>query len=352
MPNYWDCDRKFFSLSMFLKKFNFLSWNVRGLGDDEKCLVVRNTIKSSRCEICVLQETKCNRLDFSYIMRFLPSFFSYEVAFNLAINSVGGTIIAWKRSFTPISSWSTPHTVTVLLQQINSGSLIMVTNAYGPSDDSLKPAFIRELRFAASQASVPWVLAGDFNLVRWLVDRSACQRSFRLMELFNEFVADTGLIDVPLRNRTYTWSSNRPQPVFSKIDRVFLTPDWSTAYPVITLEALGVLASDHTPLVLSCKGLQQRPRRFQLESFWFKYQEPKEMVHRLWEENSSAPFNPIRSFHQRTRILHKGLSLWHSEKFGAMEKQLELCRKALLFFDTIEEQRQLVQHEFCMRIKI
>ena len=116
---------------MFLKKITLLSWNVRGMGDDEKCLVIKNTIKKSRCDVCVLQETKCNRIDLSCVLRFLPSFFSYDVAFNLAINSAGGIIIAWKRAFKLVSSWSTRHTVTVLLQQIASGNLVMVTNAYG-----------------------------------------------------------------------------------------------------------------------------------------------------------------------------------------------------------------------------
>lgn len=193
----------------------------------------------------VLQETKCNCLDLSYILKFLPSFFSYDVAFNLAFNSSRGIIIAWKKAFSLVSSWSTRHTVIVLLQQISSGNCVMVTNAYGPFIDQLKPAFLQELQVVASRASQHWLLEGDFNMVCWLVDRSAHQRSFTLMERFNEFISLNGLIDIPLRNRSYNWSSNRPEPVFSKIDRVFASTDWSTAYPVITLQALGVLASDH-----------------------------------------------------------------------------------------------------------
>lgn len=75
------------------------------------------------------------------------------------------------------------------------------------------------------------------------------------MELFNVFVASAELVDTPLINRKYTWSSKRPNPVFSKIDQIFTTSDWTAAYPVITLEALEVLVSDHSPLVLKCRGL-------------------------------------------------------------------------------------------------
>lgn len=156
------------------------------------------------------KKPNATELIYRCFLDFCLLFFSHEVAFNLAIDLAGGTLIAWKRTFRLINSWSTRHTVTVLLQQISSGELLTVINAYGPSEDPLKPAFIQELGFAASKASPHCILAGDFNLVRWLTDQSGNQRSFRLMELFNELVTNTGLIDVPLRNRSFTWSSSRP----------------------------------------------------------------------------------------------------------------------------------------------
>lgn len=337
---------------MFLKKFKFLSWNVRGLGDDEKCNVVRNVIKNSRCDVCVLQETKCNKFVLSYILRFLPSFFSFDVAYNLASNSKGGTIIIWKRTFELVSSWSTRHSVTVLLRQISTGAQFLVTNVYGPSEDALKPQFIDELRSLLSLVAVPWILAGDFNLTRWLTDRSANMGSFNLMDLFNQFITDSGVIDVPLRNRAYTWSSKRPQPVFSKLDRVFTSPEWTNSYPIILLEALEVMVSDHTPIMLTCKGIHQQQRRFQFESFWFKYQCPKLMVQQLWADNTNNLHSPILNFHHRTKLLHRALKLWQAEAFGAMEKQLQFCKDSILFFDKIEEHRHLSNQEFRMRISI
>lgn len=146
------------------------------------------------------------------------------------------------------------NSVTVLLKQIKSGQLVAISNVYEPSEDIFKPQFVQELSQLSSMISYPWCIAGDFNLVRWLTDISASLSNFRLMQLFNDFVAGAGLVDTPLRNRLFTWSSKRPQPIFSKLDRVFITIEWTEAYPVITLEALEVLVSDHAPLVLTCKG--------------------------------------------------------------------------------------------------
>lgn len=336
---------------MNLQKFKLMSWNVRGLGCINKCNVVRNTIKNSYCDLCLLQETKCNSIDFAVVSKFLPSFFHQDVAFNLANNSAGGVLIAWKQSFSLLKSWSTKHTITVMLKQNRTGQVIVVSNVYGPSDDAHKPQFILELRSLANLIFDPWLIAGDFNLVRWLTDRSTSLSSFRLMQLFNEFITAAGLIDTPLRNRSFTWSSKRPSPIFSKLDRVFTSTHWVLKYPIITLEALGVLVSDHAPIILTCKGLAQQKKQFRLECFWFNYEVPKEIVHRLW--NSSTPnSDPLQTFHSNTRILHKALLLWQEQTFGHMDKRLQEYQDEILQIDQTEETRQLTDQEFRRRIQL
>lgn len=126
------------SYIMFIKKFKLLSWNVQGLGNDEKCNVVRNVIRKARCDVLALQETKCNSIDSFYVSRFLPYFFNRDVVYNLADNSTGGIIIAWTHAFTMTSAWATRHTVSVRLRHVSTGKLFVVTNVYGPTDDSLK----------------------------------------------------------------------------------------------------------------------------------------------------------------------------------------------------------------------
>lgn len=274
------------------------------------------------------------------------------MAFNLASNSAGGTIIAWRRSFSLLSSWSTKHTLTVLLQHHSSQCQILVTNAYGPTDDLPKPSFIQELFYLATLAQANWLLAGDFNLARWLTDRSGNQRSFRIMELYNDFVRVAGIIDVPLQNRLYTWCSNKPELVFSKIDRMFMTNDWSSHYPVIMLQALEIIVFDHVPLLLSCKGLPQSKKRFQLELYWFKYLRPRLMVQNLWQQAQGLEVDLIQSFHYKTKVLHRGLKIWHNEEFGVMEKQLENCKNAILELDIVHETRQLTMDEFTRRQRL
>lgn len=188
-----------------------------------------------------------------------------------ANHSAGGILIGWKHSYKLVNSWGTRHTCSALLQQINTGALFLVSNVYGPSTDDLKPAFIDELRCLATLVHWPWIIGGDFNLVRWLIDRSGNQRCFRLMELFNDLIRDLQLVDVPLTNRRFTWCNNRPDPTHSKLDRMFISPDLSLQFQLVSLKALEMLTSDHAPLSLSFNNESTRCRPYKVELFFWDF---------------------------------------------------------------------------------
>ena len=149
---------------------------------------------------------------------------------------------------------------------------------YGPSTDEHKRDFIDELQNIAAFTTQSWVLLGDFNLIRWITDRSSNSWNFPLMEAFNDMIRNLQLKDVPLKNRDFTWSSKRPVPTFSRLDRVFVSPEWSLQFPVITLTALGMVTSDHVPLILNCKQRQAMPATLRMKLFWLGYPEVKEKV--------------------------------------------------------------------------
>lgn len=335
---------------MNYKKMKLLSWNCRGLGDLKKCKVVSDVIRSSRCDICMLQETKINEMSFKYVSSFLPSFFFLNCAYILARGSKGGMVIAWKKFYLLQNTWATRNTLSVLLRDQRTGEQALFTTVYGPSVDTDKPAFIEELNNLMHQVKDKWIIAGDFNLVRWMVDRTGNFQGFGLMDSFNDFITRAGLIDVQLKNRSYTWSSKRPMPSFSKLDRVLISPDWTTTYPVISLQALEMVVSDHVPLLLSCRKAATEPRRLKFEVFWLRYKMPKEMVQILWNNPvGDLPHHPLQSFYKNIELLQTALQMWHSEKFSDMENQLRCCKEMVLFFDRIEEHRHLNGYEFRLR---
>ena len=49
-----------------------VSWNVRGLGDSDKCKTIRDTLVSARLDVACIQETKLSRTDPTKARSFLP----------------------------------------------------------------------------------------------------------------------------------------------------------------------------------------------------------------------------------------------------------------------------------------
>ncbi|XP_078153111.1 uncharacterized protein LOC144548310 [Carex rostrata] len=193
--------------------------------------------------------------------------------------------------------------------------------------------FLQELLNLKGLVKDPWMLMGDFNVVRWMSDRSGVMEEFQLMDRYNEFIDLLQLLEVPLQNRNYTWSSKRPEPSFSKLDRLFLSTEWSSRFPSISLQALEMAVSDHVPLLLCCKQLQTSPKPPRLEKAWFQYPFLREVVNHNWQPGVN---NDLASFQTRCDRMHKEMRMWHLQNFGKFNEQY-----AVLFFDKIEEHRSL-----------
>lgn len=97
---------------------------------------------------------------------------------------------------------------------------------------------------------LPWLVRGDFNLRRVVEDTTANIRNYKAMLDFNAFIGEAGLVEAPLQGRAYTWSNRRPNPTFSKLDRIFLSYHWNNLGASFDLKDLPTTASDHTPLFL------------------------------------------------------------------------------------------------------
>lgn len=152
--------------------FSLLSWNVRGLGDSDKCKTVRDTIISARLDVACLQEMKLRATDLSKAKTFLPLNLAYYKCVDV-IGACGGLITAWDtRSLTMTSFIARQRSLTTYFTSTASGSSIAVTNIYAPVDHRDSVAFLEDLAEVAAQITGSWILMGDFNLTRGEEDNS------------------------------------------------------------------------------------------------------------------------------------------------------------------------------------
>ena len=77
-------------------KLRMVSWNVRGLNDAQKRLVVRNLFREWNCDVVCLQETKFASMDRQLICSLWSCPYIIWVALD-ADQATGGVLMMWDR---------------------------------------------------------------------------------------------------------------------------------------------------------------------------------------------------------------------------------------------------------------
>nr|CAD1824961.1 unnamed protein product [Ananas comosus var. bracteatus] len=331
--------------------FRFLSWNVRGLNDQSKCTVVRSFIRFSKVSVVCLQETKLPSISAGKFRSFC-GFHLQEFRTLDAVGTRGGLLTAWNiYLFDCVQHWNGSHTLNVLLQRKSDRNLFLITNVYGPSGSSNKASFFLELRHIANLSRSLWAALGDFNVLLSLNDKNGLPSNTADILAFREAVSDAGLIDLPIMNKSFTWSNGRRNPTLERLDRVLISQDWLLCFPRSTLKALPRPRSDHTPLVLSAWTFVPTPRIFRFESSWLHFPTLPGVVANAW---NSAPtgVDPASSFSSKLDKVRKDLQLWSRDLSSSLKRQSTSCLQWLLWLDSAEERRVLSASECCLRPKL
>lgn len=149
------------------KKLSMLSWNIHGLGDVDKCVLVRNSFVAANPMFACVQEAKLSTVDQRKISSFLPSRLS-AFAVKDADGSRGGILMAWDPSMFFLVSSSVSHfSLTTSVSSVAAGFTLTITSVYAPSDHSLTDDFVTDMLTLPPLASGPWLVVGDFNLIRF-----------------------------------------------------------------------------------------------------------------------------------------------------------------------------------------
>jgi endonuclease/exonuclease/phosphatase family metal-dependent hydrolase len=99
---------------------------------------------------------------------------------------------------------------------------------YGPQGDEDKQVFLKQIKQSMNPR---WLLLGDFNLIYWACDKNNGHVNRRLMNSFCSTVNELEIKEIHMHGRQFTWSSGTTDPTMTKIDHIFATRDWETAYP-------------------------------------------------------------------------------------------------------------------------
>lgn len=192
----------------------------------------------------------------------------------------------------------------------------VVTNVYAPINQTLKKEFLLELKAIKQDDDMPWLIVGDFNLLRFANEKNNANFMHNEADTFNQTLDDLALLELPLLDHRFTWSNNCQNPTLERIDRAFFNLAWNTTFPLTTLSSLTRYTSDHVPLMIQVNTSTPRSLPFHFESAWAFSPACSKIIQRCWASTRRAA-PTLCLAHALTQALKSSLATL--KKWAAMQ---------------------------------
>jgi exonuclease III len=315
-----------------------LTWNVRGLHDRDKRLRIKNLLKEWHVDVVCLQETKMEVITGQFV-RSLWRCQYVDWMFLGSNGASGGILLMWdKRLVEKVEDAVGFFSVSCKFKNVEDQKIWMFTGVYGPNDARDRRLMWDELAGMRSWWEVPWVLGGDFNVVRFPSERVGSDSFSPAMHEFSDFISVHGLVDLPLSGGNFTWTNNREVSSMSKLDRFLFTSDWAEGFVHICQKRLIRVNSDHFPVLFKCGVIRRGRRPFRFENMWLKAEGFGDRV-KSWWESYSVTGTPSYVLAYKLKALKADLKRWNDTEFGHISVQKQQLMTALREIDAVTDTR-------------
>ncbi|KAE8704998.1 hypothetical protein F3Y22_tig00110430pilonHSYRG00099 [Hibiscus syriacus] len=160
-----------------------------------------------------------------------------------------------------------------------------IVNVYAPCEVSEQIPLWNAIVEARRKNNNKWFMAGDFNAIRNLSERSGCSYKQTQIAAFNDFIEEYNLVDMPLSWRKFTWfgSANRK----NRLDMILVEDEWFQVNSDVSLLGLLRTVSDHIPILLGKETIDWGPRPFKLVNSWLKQESCTEVIKKVFQQEEA-----------------------------------------------------------------
>ncbi|XP_071713183.1 uncharacterized protein [Rutidosis leptorrhynchoides] len=263
-----------------------LSMNVRGFGKDKsgdsKISWFRNLRILESPDVVAIQESKCNKVEDNWIEMIWGNI-NFEFIQKSKVGKSGGMLLIWDPTiFTVEEAIEKQYLLAIKGKWKCKEKESIIVNVYGPHNDEGKKVLRESLDLLLNYPDAEWVIGGDFNEVRSPNERQNCNFISSRAKLFNNFIDNNHLIEVPLVGKRYTRFSDDGIKL-SKLDRFLVSGNFIQTWGDISTIALDRGTSDHCPLILWVKTEDFGPKPFKTFNVWFKNKEVEQIIIDAWK---------------------------------------------------------------------
>jgi len=152
------------------------------------------------------------------VRKFAPRRFD-KFDFIPSIGASGGILIIWNSAvFLGLIIDKQVFVLTINFTSQHNSAHWKLTTVYGPCQEPACSDFILWFRSHVIADNEDWLFLGDFNFYRSLENRNKPGGNLQDTLLFNDVIGHLGLIELPLKGRSFTWSNMHQDPLLEQLD--------------------------------------------------------------------------------------------------------------------------------------
>ena len=150
---------------------------------------------------------KRESFDMAYIRKFAPRRLDkYDFVPSTGLS--GGILVLWASAvFDGLVIEKCSFAITLSFTSTHTLETWKLSTVYGPCVEPARGAFIAWLRNLQISDTDNWLNLGDFNFYRSTENRNRPGGNISDTFVFNEAIGESGLIELPLKGRAFTWSN-------------------------------------------------------------------------------------------------------------------------------------------------
>ncbi|GJZ06340.1 RNA-directed DNA polymerase, eukaryota [Tanacetum coccineum] len=301
-----------------------------GLAQKAKKDWVRELCIKNRVNVLALQETKMERMEL-FCVKSCWGNYAFDFVHSDSVGNSRGILCAWD----PNSFHKNSHTVSdyfVIIRGVwlKTGMETLLVVVYAPHDVRDKRTLWDYLVNVCNQWNGEVVMMGDFNEVRIKSDRFGSTFNVHGAEVFNSFIMNAGLEEVPLGGSAFTWC-HRSATKMSKLDRFFTSENLLNRCPNISAITLDRYLSDHRPILLRESTFDYGPVPFKFFHQWLEVEGFNKFVIDSWIVAPGDKFNGMRNLMLKLRFMKAKIREWNHEirinskaEFHRLKKDLQV----------------------------
>ncbi|GJR64060.1 RNA-directed DNA polymerase, eukaryota [Tanacetum coccineum] len=254
-----------------------MGYNMEGLAQKAKKDWVKELCVINKVNFLSLRETKMENIDLFSIKRCWGNF-AFDYVHSASVGNSGGILCVWDpKTFIKLNATISDYFVMVRGDWVINGEVVVM---------------------------------GDFNEVRKKEERFGSLFNVHGADVFNSFISNVGLEEVPLGGCSFTWC-HKSATKMSKLDRFLISESLTNSCPNISAITLDRYLSDHRPILMRESHYDYGPVPFRFFHYWFEIKGFDKLVEDSWNEVAVVESNAMIKMMKKLKYLKEKIRLWN-----------------------------------------